>query len=1042
MAPLPDDAHDEAWLQVDDRSTSADSPPELDDQPLFAWLLQKAVQKTSPDDQVLADFAAYVAAPLSAQLALKTAKGGDFARQKLKEGKSAEQVARYGKDQSLRAHLVNGLLPVAHIARLLYEWEAPRFNFWNEIVYRVFCAGFIMHDWTKPKEVKAWLADRDVTEQTVNPVEHLAIFEEGFVEWGTKYGLDKFMEPVGGLHTYLHDMIFVSVNTQKLWGTMHNYSALPNLQLDDRALDLATDLSNLADYVTYLAKTPRETAHHNGIRTLLDNLSNRSAQFVYHHVAENRGVLTNFIHNAAVDALRSETCVPLLYAPSGVVYLVRGAVVTLPDSAEIANATIAKIRKTCGDRVISEKQGMSRAMKGLKAAEYYALLLSPAQQIEQAARSMFKLIHSKKKPASGKRYAKIREKGWADESVDLDLPDVLATDRLAEFIIFASKVVSDYAPDLTFNERLLRHLNIVSIQSTFETLTQAKRTGGVAYWWYYAAGVYVQRHGAGLSDAEWEQMLVELGQEMGRWVEAGQGEVAKTDLWADMRDYISRVTTFGPQTAQIDIRALVSAELQKYETAKLTRRATSVCSLCSSPYDISPQREAGLLFAPNVYTNKQVLHGSKTSRHICQICEIEFMLRQLLMNRGSSIGGRFEGRNFRYLYLYPSYFFTPETLLQMRYIYQRLSKVSFTSLRSALLVETPNGPELKLDSATLQKLRQFLMTPSEPEEDRQFRLHFPEGDLMTVFFWGIPPGRDAKDAEAWINPAFFALILPVLLDLKVVATESPLPLLTEASELDETVFFDAPHNFVVNLMGQERITLDDLHVRLNALVASYMVHIDGNAEFGSSSGGYRWHAIPPVARNLSTNPLHAAAYLRKWQRKQDRDAIPADRAHLYRQYIKILEEISSNGGLNMTHAEKLTTLYRQFFRSKRQKHPNSNSVLRPITESAKALMDADPRLHGDRESAVEAVYARLFKFLQRVEGKKADGKIPYWIEPAVREQAVKDFAEEFGGVIFWDKLRGDVSALRGKQLNLLKDACEVIYRDENRKEWKEAKNEI
>lgn len=1034
LPPPDDDDFDPDQLtaeQAELDSAETDVPPQLDDQPLFAWLLQESVRKTAPDDVVLADFAHYVAAPLSEHLALKTAKGGHFAQEKLREGKSAEEVARYGKDQSLRAHLVNGFLPVAHIARLLKQWEAPRFNFWNETVYRVFCAGYIMHDWVKLPEVEVWLEARGVTHQSANPVQHLAIFEEAFTNWGTQLGLDKLLEPVGGLGDYLQDIIYISVNTQKLWGTMHNLSAFPSLRLSGRERELATDLSTLADYITYLAKTPRETAHHDGIRKLLNNLSNRSAQLVYHHVAENRGVLTNFIHNAAVDALRSDTCVPLLYAPSGVVYIVNG-VVTLPDSAEIAQTTVAKIRKTCGSRVISEKQGMSRAMKGLKAAEYYALLLTPAQQVEQAARSMFKLIHNKKKPASGKRYAKIREKGWAGETVDLDLPDVLATDRLAEFIIFATKVASDNAPELTINERLLRQLNIADIQPTFETLTQAKRTGGVAYWWYYAAGVYVQRYGAGLSDDEWERSLIALAQEIGKWIEEEQGESAETDLWADVRDYIERMTSFGPQAAQIDVRELISAELTNYHTAKLTRRASTVCSLCSSSYTINPQREAGLLFAPNVYTNKQVLHGSKTSRHICQVCEIEFMLRQLLMSRGGSIGKRFEERRFRYLYLYPSYFFTPETLIQMRYVYQRLKTVSFTGLRSALLIDTPNGPELKLDSATLQQLSQFLMTPSEPEEDRQFRLHFPDQDLMTVFFWGVPPpGRDAKEAEAWINPAFFALILPVLLDLKVVATESPLPLLVEANELDETVLFDAPHNYVTNLMGTKPLTLDDVHIRLKALVTSYMVHIDGNANFGGKDG-YRWHAIPPVARNLASNPLYAAAYLRKWQRKQERDAIPADRAHLYRQYIDILEEISTNGGINMTHAQELTTLYRQFFRHKRL---NSNSILRPISVASRAILEADPRLFDTRESLIEIVEGRLRSFMERVQNDKADGRLPKGSDWQSREAAIHAFADYFAGTIFWDVLRGDVAALRGKQLNLLKDACEVIYRDENRKEW-------
>lgn len=52
---------------------------------------------------------------------------------------------------------------------------------------------------------------------------------------------------------------------------------------------------------------------------------------------------------------------------------------------------------------------------------------------------------------------------------------------------------------------------------------------------------------------------------------------------------------------------------------------------------------------------------------------------------------------------------------------------------------------------------------------------------------------------------------------------------------------------------------------------------------------------------------------------------------------------------------------------------------------------------------------------------------------------MRGFAEYFVGVIFFDKLRADKSALRGKQLNLLKNACEVIYVDATAQEWQNQK---
>ena len=128
------------------------------------------------------------------------------------------------------------------------------------------------------------------------------------------------------------------------------------------------------------------------------------------------------------------------------------------------------------------------------------------------------------------------------------------------------------------------------------------------------------------------------------------------------------------------------SEFTRYQDAKRTGRGrTSVCSFCSSPFE-TKQQESAILFAPQVYSNKLPLHGATAIRDICPICSLETMLRQILMNR-SNAGSRFEGRQVRYLYFYPTYFFSPETLDVFRTIHRRLRRVSFTELRRQLLKE-------------------------------------------------------------------------------------------------------------------------------------------------------------------------------------------------------------------------------------------------------------------------------------------------------------------------------------------------------------------
>ena len=136
----------------------------------------------------------------------------------------------------------------------------------------------------------------------------------------------------------------------------------------------------------------------------------------------------------------------------------------------------------------------------------------------------------------------------------------------------------------------------------------------------------------------------------------------------------------------------------------------------------------------------------------------------------------------------------------------------------------------------------------------------------------------------------------------------------------------------------------------------------------------------------------------------------------------------------MSHARQLTELYRQFYRHKRR---NSNSILRPITVASRAMLDADPRLFGDPEALIEVVHGAIYSFMDRVASSSADGSFPRGSNHESREIAMKAFASYFVTDIYFDALGGDTAALRGKQLNLLKNTCEVIYLDAEATYWRE-----
>jgi CRISPR-associated protein Csc3 len=277
-----------------------------------------------------------------------------------------------------------------------------------------------------------------------------------------------------------------------------------------------------------------------------------------------------------------------------------------------------------------------------------------------------------------------------------------------------------------------------------------------------------------------------------------------------------------------------------------------------------------------------------------------------------------------------------------------------------------------------------------------------------------------------------ALLLPLCLDVKLVASESSLPLIIEADEIAETVFLDGPHAAIGYLTGgQARVNIDRVLPTLQRLIVSYLIHVDANSGMSRSGYDYRWQDIPALARALDQSPLYAFHYLKKWQRQQSLDSIPPSKARQYLTYTTFLK-----GEDDMSHARELTTLYRQFYRARRY---NSNSILRPLSIAARTVLDADPRLF-DQEGLVEAVYGELYSYVDRA-GREKLAYFPKGSDRESREQAMRDFAAYFVNQVFYKTFRADKSTLRGRQLNLLKSACEVIYRDETARDWAKSDSE-
>ncbi len=141
----------------------------------------------------------------------------------------------------------------------------------------------------------------------------------------------------------------------------------------------------------------------------------------------------------------------------------------------------------------------------------------------------------------------------------------------------------------------------------------------------------------------------------------------------------------------------------------------------------------------------------------------------------------------------------------------------------------------------------------------------------------------------------------------------------------------------------------------------------------------------------------------------------------------------------LRHAQKLTELYRCFYRANKRYNPKSNAVLKPIKEATDVILTADSQ--GFRgEDLVFSVAAKVTKFMDRVHASNAEGYPVFKRNEREQERdAILEFSRYFVCNVFEQSFSSDRARLAGRQFNLLRDTCEFLYRLGQDKENRELK---
>ena len=231
--------------------------------------------------------------------------------------------------QSLYLHILNGICVLERLRPILDL---------DDIEVQVLFSAFSVHDLNKLKQFQNekrsfnYLANAKNVSAALRNLE----IERFFPEWQTYL---KDIEVLVRAHSRYHNTYDETLDL--------NYD--PYSLEKDRILEYLVPIIRAMDVVD-LSKTLDERAKKQDFLKEINSLFyDVKYKFVYHKVSEQRGILTNLIHNEIVRGLESEKeLLPLLYYPDGVAYLVdqnRDIHITTDEITMFGNCVVNKIEE-------------------------------------------------------------------------------------------------------------------------------------------------------------------------------------------------------------------------------------------------------------------------------------------------------------------------------------------------------------------------------------------------------------------------------------------------------------------------------------------------------------------------------------------------------------------------------------------------------------------------------------------------------------------------------------------------------------------------
>ncbi|MGQ9467933.1 MAG: type I-D CRISPR-associated protein Cas10d/Csc3, partial [Anaerolineae bacterium] len=634
----------------------------------------------------------------------------------------------------------------------------------------------------------------------------------------------------------------------------------------------------------------------------------------YHRIGDVRGILTNTIHQAVALQLEERLgFYPLLYFATGTLYI-GPAGAGMQDVGDLIAAVAGEVL-----RVLTQSNSTDVIRDGMRRPnfdfEHYVYAFATVEEILEVVRN--EILRTKPNPRNvpdeieklarkwglsahwrdtmeerfGVQWLDPKEHGTFNEQwswvwrylrfADALLRDLnLAEDRL-EWFLRTFPVPSSVA------DNLRQEANIGALDRSGRCLLIA---------FHFLRGpAFADRPAEALPPEQALERLHRHVLEAFRQLDTRAGRqaaVAQLGLRPDLEAYLraNLHLSFAP------VGHPETDGLAGYAMAKGKEHRGKICSLCNRYSDYVQNLRTGILddFG-RVFSNRVLpaVEAPSGNRLWCPICHLEFILRKMA-GMGLPPAAHYKNSRRLYLYLLPTYSFTPEHLRLFGPLLQPFQRVTAFSVRDY-------GQDWGLphhwlerrsfDPDWIEELQGILERMADKIAGwggRQFvgERVFVGPVTKTPHYYLIIWEKAARDTEtnderiatrteAWAKALFAAAIISGLTGCKVYVTERPYLPVADPAELKATITLDGPPPALrgllggrgdeVTLYGRERGGRSGLETVLDLSAALWAVTTDVHEPGRNTKDKH----ISARLETLNVSPLAGATFYKEYGRLND-----------------------------------------------------------------------------------------------------------------------------------------------------------------------------